>query len=48
MKTLILIKPDGIVRSKIGDIISRFENKGLKIVAMKMIKVSREMAEKHY
>ncbi|MEM0128107.1 MAG: nucleoside-diphosphate kinase [Thermoplasmatales archaeon] len=43
-----MIKPDGIVRSKIGDIISRFENKGLKIVAMKMIKVSREMAEKHY
>ncbi|MEM0138265.1 MAG: nucleoside-diphosphate kinase [Thermoplasmatales archaeon] len=48
MKTLILIKPDGVVRAKIGKIISRFEEKGLKIVALKMIRVTREMAEKHY
>ncbi|MEM3212346.1 MAG: nucleoside-diphosphate kinase, partial [Thermoplasmatales archaeon] len=48
MKTLVLIKPDGVVRAKIGKIISRFEEKGLKIVALKMIKVTREMAEKHY
>ncbi len=48
MRTLVLIKPDGVVRSKIGEIASRFENKGLKIVALKMMKVSREKAEKHY
>jgi len=48
MRTLVLIKPDGVVRGKIGEIIERFERKGLKIVALKMIQVSREQAERHY
>ncbi len=48
MQTLVLIKPDGVLRSKIGQIISRFEEKGLTISGLKMIKVSKEMAEKHY
>lgn len=48
MRTLVLIKPDGVLRSKIGQIISRFEDKGMRIAAMKMIQVTKEMAEKHY
>lgn len=44
----ILIKPDGVKRGLIGEIISRIEKKGLKIKALKMLKLSREMAEKLY
>nr|3VVT_A Chain A, Nucleoside diphosphate kinase [synthetic construct]3VVT_B Chain B, Nucleoside diphosphate kinase [synthetic construct] len=47
-RTFVMIKPDGVQRGLIGEIISRFERKGLKIVAMKMMRISREMAEKHY
>ena len=47
-KTFVMIKPDGVQRGFIGDIISRFEKKGLKIVAMKFVSVSKELAEKHY
>ncbi len=47
-KTLVLIKPDGVRRRLIGEIIGRFERKGLKIVAMKMLQVSHEMASHHY
>lgn len=47
-RTFIMIKPDGVQRGLIGEIISRFEKRGIKIVAMKMIKVDRRLAEKHY
>lgn len=47
-KTLVLIKPDGVQRNLIGEIISIYEKKSLAITALKMIKPSREMAEKHY
>jgi len=47
-KTLIIIKPDGIQRGLVGEIISRFEKKGLKIVAMKMISLDEEILRKHY
>ncbi len=47
-KTLILVKPDGVQRGLIGIIISRLEARGLRITAMKMLQVSREMALKHY
>jgi len=47
-KTLVLIKPDGILRGITGDIISRFERVGMKIVAIKMIQAPREILEKHY
>ncbi len=47
-QTLLLIKPDGVQRQLIGPIIERFENKGLKIVALKMVDVDRETAEEHY
>lgn len=47
-RTLVLIKPDGVRRGLIGEIISRFEKKGLKIKALKMIKFTREQAEEFY
>ncbi|MCT4607280.1 MAG: nucleoside-diphosphate kinase [Marinisporobacter sp.] len=47
-KTLVIIKPDGVERGLIGEIISRYEKKGLKIVACKMAKADRELLEKHY
>jgi nucleoside-diphosphate kinase len=47
-KTFIMIKPDAVQRGLIGEIINRFEKKGLKIVAMKFVSVSKELAEKHY
>lgn len=47
-RTLVFIKPDGVQRRLIGRIIARFEDKGLRIVAMKMMRVSRELAERHY
>ncbi len=47
-RTLILIKPDAIQRGLIGRIISRFESRGLKIIGMKMLKMSRETSKEHY
>lgn len=47
-RTLVIIKPDGVQRSLIGEIISRFERVGLKLVALKFIKPSEEMATDHY
>lgn len=47
-KTLIVIKPDGVQRSLVGEIISRFERTGLKLVAMKMLQANEELIEKHY
>lgn len=47
-KTLVLIKPEGIQRGLIGKIISRFEDAGLKIIAMKQVWVDKEFAKKHY
>ncbi|KKQ57077.1 MAG: Nucleoside diphosphate kinase [Parcubacteria group bacterium GW2011_GWA2_38_13] len=47
-KTIVLIKPDGIKRGLVGEIVSRFEKSGLKIVAMKLVWVDKEMVKKHY
>jgi len=47
-RTLIIVKPDGVQRGLTGEIIRRFEARGLRIVGMKLIQVSRELAEKHY
>jgi nucleoside-diphosphate kinase len=47
-RTLIIIKPDGVERGLIGSIITRFEQRGLKIAAMKMVQVSDGLARKHY
>jgi nucleoside-diphosphate kinase len=46
--SLILVKTDGVQRGLVGEIISRFEKTGLKLVAMKLLTPSRELAEKHY
>jgi nucleoside-diphosphate kinase len=47
-QTLVLIKPDGVKRELVGEIISRFEKVGLKIIGIKMVQISKDMAFKHY
>jgi nucleoside-diphosphate kinase len=47
-RTLILVKPDAFARSLTGEIVARFERKGLKIAAMRHMTVTRELAELHY
>ena len=47
-RTLIIIKPDGLQRRLAGEIISRFEKKGLKIAAMKFLQIPLQLAQKHY
>lgn len=47
-KTLVLIKPDGVERRLIGEVIKRFEQKGLRIAALKMLKVDAALSKKHY
>ena len=47
-RTLVLVKPDGVQRGLVGEIISRLERKGLKIMALKLLQMDRAMAERHY
>lgn len=47
-KTLVLVKPDGVQRRLGGEIISRFEKRGLRMAALKLCRMSQEMGEKHY
>lgn len=47
-RTFVAIKPDGVERGLIGKIIDRFESRGLKLVGMKLMKLSKEKAEEHY
>ena len=47
-RTLIIIKPDAVQRGLIGRIITRFERRGLRIAAMKLIHISEDLAERHY
>ncbi len=47
-RTLILVKPDAFARGLTGEIIARFENKGLKIAAMRHMQVTEELAKQHY
>ena len=47
-RTLILLKPDAVQRGLTGQILARFEQKGLKIVAMKLMKITPELAARHY
>lgn len=47
-RTLILVKPDGVHRRLIGTVISRIENKGLGIIAMKMVQVTPDQSKQHY
>ncbi len=47
-RTLIIIKPDAVQRGLIGEIITRFERRGLRIAAMKLIHIDKALAERHY
>jgi nucleoside-diphosphate kinase len=47
-RTLILVKPDAFARGLTGEIVARFENKGLKIVAMRHMQVTEDLAKQHY
>lgn len=47
-KTLILVKPDGVQRGLVGEIIGRFERRGLKLAGLKFLQMSQELAENHY
>ena len=47
-KSLVLVKPDGVQRGLVGEVISRLERRGLRLVAARFIQVSRELAETHY
>jgi nucleoside-diphosphate kinase len=47
-RTLVLIKPDGVQRLLTGRILARYEDRGLKLVGLKLIQISRDLAERHY
>lgn len=47
-RTLIIVKPEGVQRGLIGTVLTRFEAKGLKIVGLKLLRIPREQAERHY
>ena len=47
-QTLVLCKPDAVERGLVGEIISRFEQKGMKIIALRMLDIGPDLAEKHY
>jgi nucleoside-diphosphate kinase len=47
-RTLVLVKPDGVQRLLTGRIIARYEERGLKIVGLKLVQVDRDLAERHY
>lgn len=47
-RTFVMVKPDGVRRGLVGECIQRFEQRGLKLVALKLVNPSRELAENHY
>jgi nucleoside-diphosphate kinase len=47
-RTLVLIKPDGVQRLLVGRILARYEDRGLRLVGLKFVKVDRQLAERHY
>jgi nucleoside-diphosphate kinase len=47
-RTLVLVKPDGVQRALVGEIIARFERKGLKLVGLRLLTVDHALAERHY
>ncbi|WP_277985617.1 nucleoside-diphosphate kinase, partial [Haloarcula hispanica] len=47
-RTFVMVKPDGVQRGLIGDIVSRFEDRGLKMVGGKFMQIDQELAEEHY
>ncbi len=47
-RTVVLVKPDGVQRQLVGRVLARYEDRGLKLVGLKLVRVSRELAETHY
>lgn len=47
-RTLVLVKPDGVQRLLVGRILARLEDRGLKLVGLKLVRVDRDLAERHY
>lgn len=47
-QTFVMVKPDGVQRGLVGEIVSRFEKRGYKLVAARMLQVSKDLAERHY
>ena len=47
-RTFVMVKPDGVQRGLVGEIVRRFESRGFRISAMKMMRIPRELAERHY
>lgn len=47
-RTLIIVKPDGVQRALVGQVIARFESRGLRIAGLKLMRISRALAEEHY
>lgn len=47
-RTFVMVKPDGVQRGLVGEVIRRLERKGLKLVGLKMMQIDRKLAEKHY
>ena len=47
-RTLVLVKPDGVQRGLVGEIIGRLERRGLKLISLKLMQISRELAARHY
>jgi len=47
-RTYVMVKPDGVVRSLVGEVIARFERRGLRLAALKLMKPSQELIEAHY
>jgi nucleoside-diphosphate kinase len=47
-RTFAMVKPDGVQRGLVGEVVARFERRGLKLVAMKLLRIPRELAERHY
>ena len=47
-KTFVMVKPDGVQRGIVGQVVQRFESKGLKLVAAKFMRIDEELASKHY
>lgn len=47
-QTLIIVKPEGVQRGLVGNVVSRFEQRGLKLVGLKLIQITPELAEQHY
>jgi len=47
-RTFVMVKPDGVQRGLVGEVVSRFEKRGIEICALKMMKIPKELAERHY